>query len=291
MAWSPDKRTFYFGDSLRNVIFAYDYDDNAGTLRNRRVLLERYPHGVPDGSCIDADGCLWNTRFGGARVIRIAPNGSVDAEDRIADYQPDMLHVWRVGPACAVRHNRAFRSARERSGLQSPPRCPAPSGTAVRWTTRERIRRLMQWRSRSRNSLTIARQWGSGRGIPMHGLHMPDPVVSFRNLQLMFSRGSARRRVEPERRSIERRAGPVGGVAQPNRPAGNRVWLSRREELRNAPASCNGIQGNFRLAAPDSGSGELPRSCAVEPGLVEHHPALAETARMNHVLTDREGSA
>ena len=80
MAWSPDKRTFYFGDSLRNVIFAYDYDDDAGTLCNRRVLLEGYPHGVPDGSCIDADGCLWNTRFGGARVIRIAPDGSVDAE-------------------------------------------------------------------------------------------------------------------------------------------------------------------------------------------------------------------
>lgn len=49
-------------------------------LHNRRVLLEGYPHGVPDGSCIDADGCLWNARFGGARVIRIAPDGSVDAE-------------------------------------------------------------------------------------------------------------------------------------------------------------------------------------------------------------------
>ena len=80
MAWPPDRHTFYFGDSLRNVIFAYDHDDDTGVLRNRRVLLEGYPHGVPDGSCIDADGCLWNTRFGGARVIRISPDGSVDAE-------------------------------------------------------------------------------------------------------------------------------------------------------------------------------------------------------------------
>ena len=80
MAWSPDKRTFYFGESLRNVVFAYDCDEDAGSLRKRRALPQGYPHGVPDGSCIDADGCLWNTRFGEARMIRIVPDGSVDAE-------------------------------------------------------------------------------------------------------------------------------------------------------------------------------------------------------------------
>ena len=80
MAWSPDKKTFYFGDSLRNVIFAFDYDDNSGGLSNRRVLLEGFESGVPDGSSIDEDGCLWNARFGGGRVIRITPDGRVDRE-------------------------------------------------------------------------------------------------------------------------------------------------------------------------------------------------------------------
>ncbi|MEQ8780315.1 MAG: SMP-30/gluconolactonase/LRE family protein [Roseibium album] len=80
MAWSPDERTFYFGDSLRNVIFAFDYDADTGGLSNRRVLLENYAHGVPDGSAIDDDGCLWNARFGGSRIIRITPDGRIDRE-------------------------------------------------------------------------------------------------------------------------------------------------------------------------------------------------------------------
>ena len=80
MAWAPDKRTFYFGDSLRNVIFAYDYDSDTGNLSNRRVLIEGYPHGAPDGSAIDSDGCLWNARFGGGRIIRITPDGCIDRE-------------------------------------------------------------------------------------------------------------------------------------------------------------------------------------------------------------------
>lgn len=80
MAWSPDGRTFYFGDSIRNVIFAYDFDLDGGVPSNRRVLIEGYSHGAPDGSAIDADGCLWNARFGGSRLIRITPNGKVDRE-------------------------------------------------------------------------------------------------------------------------------------------------------------------------------------------------------------------
>ena len=88
MAWSPDQRTFYFGDSLRNAIFAYDYDNDTGALSNCRILLGGYPHGVPDGSCIDADGYLWNARFGGGRIIRIAPDGTVDAEIQVPVSNP-----------------------------------------------------------------------------------------------------------------------------------------------------------------------------------------------------------
>ena len=78
MAWSADRRTFYFGDSIRNVIFAYDFDDETGSLAKRRVLLQDYDTGVPDGSCLDDDDCLWNSRFGGAQLIRISPKGRID---------------------------------------------------------------------------------------------------------------------------------------------------------------------------------------------------------------------
>ena len=80
MAWSPDGRIFYFGDSVRNVIFAYEFDPDEGVIGKRRVLLEGHARGVPDGSAIDAEGCLWNARFGGGIILRITPDGKVERE-------------------------------------------------------------------------------------------------------------------------------------------------------------------------------------------------------------------
>ena len=78
MAWSADGRTFYFGDSIRNVIFAYDWHGDEGVITNRRVYFEGFERGVPDGSTIDAQGCMWNARFGGSCLVRVTPKGIVD---------------------------------------------------------------------------------------------------------------------------------------------------------------------------------------------------------------------
>ncbi|MEM1287581.1 MAG: SMP-30/gluconolactonase/LRE family protein [Pseudomonadota bacterium] len=78
LAWSPDGKTMYFGDSIRNVIFAYDWHGDEGRISNPRVHLEGFERGAPDGSAIDQDGCLWNARFGGSCLIRITPQGDVD---------------------------------------------------------------------------------------------------------------------------------------------------------------------------------------------------------------------
>jgi sugar lactone lactonase YvrE len=87
MAWSPDRSTFYFGDTLRNVIWAYDYDDVEGRVSNRRVLIEGGP-GMPDGSGIDSEGCLWNARFSAGRVLRITPQGRIDREIELPCQNP-----------------------------------------------------------------------------------------------------------------------------------------------------------------------------------------------------------
>jgi sugar lactone lactonase YvrE len=79
MVWSPDRTRFYLGDSLRNTIWVWDYDDAQGAISNRRVHASGGP-GVPDGSCIDAEGCLWTARFGAGRVIRYDPEGKPERE-------------------------------------------------------------------------------------------------------------------------------------------------------------------------------------------------------------------
>ncbi|MGJ8533172.1 MAG: SMP-30/gluconolactonase/LRE family protein [Alphaproteobacteria bacterium] len=78
LAWSPDGTSFYFGDSVRNVIFAYDWHADEGCISNPRVHLEGFERGAPDGSAIDEDGCLWNARFGGSCLVRITPKGVID---------------------------------------------------------------------------------------------------------------------------------------------------------------------------------------------------------------------
>jgi sugar lactone lactonase YvrE len=78
LAWSPDRRYFYFADTLADVIWVYDYDSAAGSIENERVLLRGFGRGLPDGSTVDADGYLWNCRFFGGCIVRIAPEGRID---------------------------------------------------------------------------------------------------------------------------------------------------------------------------------------------------------------------
>jgi sugar lactone lactonase YvrE len=77
VAWSPDHKTFYFGDSTAGVINAYAYDEETGEISGERPLLAGYMRGAPDGSVIDAEGYLWNARWDGGCLLRIAPDGRV----------------------------------------------------------------------------------------------------------------------------------------------------------------------------------------------------------------------
>ncbi len=73
---SPDGRTFYHTDTLAKVIYAYDLAPD-GALANRRVLVRTAAPGHPDGTAVDADGVLWVSMFGGARIDRYAPDGAL----------------------------------------------------------------------------------------------------------------------------------------------------------------------------------------------------------------------
>jgi len=81
LVWSLDNRTLYLTDSPQQVIYAYDFDPESGTIENRRPFVQTHDlPGVPDGLTIDAEGFLWSMRYYGGRVVRYDPNGKIERE-------------------------------------------------------------------------------------------------------------------------------------------------------------------------------------------------------------------
>jgi L-arabinonolactonase len=78
LCFSPDGRTMYFGDSPTGVIEAFDYDQASGEVGTRRPFARVREPGVPDGSCVDSEGFLWNAVWEGYRVDRWSPDGHLD---------------------------------------------------------------------------------------------------------------------------------------------------------------------------------------------------------------------
>jgi len=77
--FSPDDKLMYFADSPAKKIWVFDFDLEEGRVSNRREFVDcTADAGVPDGSAIDQDGCLWNANYGGSRIVRYTPAGKVD---------------------------------------------------------------------------------------------------------------------------------------------------------------------------------------------------------------------
>ncbi len=76
--FSPDGHTMYFADSPAREIVAFDYDPATGDVGARRRVAALAGDGVPDGSCVDAQGFIWNAVWEGYRVERYAPDGRLD---------------------------------------------------------------------------------------------------------------------------------------------------------------------------------------------------------------------
>ena len=77
-ALSPGDRTLYHTDTFESTIYAFDLSPD-GKLSNKRVFVT-IPEGdgYPDGMTCDAEGGLWLAHWGGWRITRFLPDGSVD---------------------------------------------------------------------------------------------------------------------------------------------------------------------------------------------------------------------
>lgn len=76
--FSPDGKTMYFADSPQKTIRAYTYGDEAPLAAPRTLIDMHDQPGLPDGSCVDAEGYIWNAQWEGYRVARISPQGEID---------------------------------------------------------------------------------------------------------------------------------------------------------------------------------------------------------------------
>jgi sugar lactone lactonase YvrE len=89
IGWSPDNRTMYYVDSLRYVIYAYDFNLASGQIMDRRDLLRvDAAYGIPDGLTVDREGNIWCAFYGGAKVSRITRQGEIDREVVLPVTQP-----------------------------------------------------------------------------------------------------------------------------------------------------------------------------------------------------------
>jgi sugar lactone lactonase YvrE len=97
ISWSPDGRRFYFADSPLRTIFVYDFDVFSGGISNRRIFAKTPEGAFPDGANVDGEGFLWSAHWGAGRVVRYAPDGTVDRMIEVPASQPTCVAFG--GPA------------------------------------------------------------------------------------------------------------------------------------------------------------------------------------------------
>ena len=76
ICFSPDGTIGYFADTGKNVLFRVELDAATGLPRGSPAeLITRRGGGGIDGAVVDADGLIWNARWGGGCIDVYSPQG------------------------------------------------------------------------------------------------------------------------------------------------------------------------------------------------------------------------
>ncbi len=91
LCWSLDSTKLYHADSPTHQIRVYDFDARTGTLGEGKLFVQTRSSVEPDGSTIDAEGCLWNAEWGGRRLARYNSKGEEIFELKTIVSQPTCM--------------------------------------------------------------------------------------------------------------------------------------------------------------------------------------------------------
>lgn len=126
ICFSPDGGTMYFTDTPSGLIQQCRYESDGAEVGEAHPFARVTAPGFPDGSVVDAEGCLWNAQWGAARVQRYSPQGELMAEVRAG--APQLTCPSFGGPALDTL---MMTSAREHMSQAALALAPA-SGSLFR---------------------------------------------------------------------------------------------------------------------------------------------------------------
>ena len=131
-AFSPCGRLFYHTDSSNRVIFVFDCLAGCGLSGKRVFARIEDGAGYPDGTTIDAEGCIWVALWCGWAVRRYSPDGELLNSIRfpcanvtkIAFTGEDLRTVFATTASCGL--SAADRAAQPLAGDLFSFRSPVP---------------------------------------------------------------------------------------------------------------------------------------------------------------------
>ena len=119
IAFSPDGATMYYTDSPKRTIWCLDYGAD-GSLGTPRVFVRlAKEEGFADGSCVDAEGGLWNAQWEGGCVVRYAANGAETARLTLPVTRPTCPAFGGAG--LDTLYVTSARGGLEKDALRSQP--------------------------------------------------------------------------------------------------------------------------------------------------------------------------
>ena len=87
IGWSSDNSLMYLADSMTKKVYVSEFDLADDFVPTFRELIS-IDSGVPDGLAVDVEGCIWLAVWGGSRIMRISPQGTIVEEHHFPVSQP-----------------------------------------------------------------------------------------------------------------------------------------------------------------------------------------------------------